>query len=314
MKGTEMEKRIISGTDLEVSAICYGPMRIAQSHDDPNLPVHLRAMHAAIDHGINFIHSSYEYGVRWMMHEVLKDHPERHNLLHVIKAPVPDWDDPDFDAAKLELIIDNALRELCTDRIAMVQWMWRCRPHDEEHRLPLLASIHDKVAETFEQLRQKGKVGHLACFPYFPESAAMAMAHPAEKALIAYYNPLEMEMSPVIDTLNDDGRGFLAIRPLYEGVLTDRYASHADVPQGHRLAKEKYADAFSARQKLAAAIPEAADGMTRFAIRFPLMSANCASVIVGLNSEEQVVEICDHVKGVTPDPDTVSRVRALMGH
>lgn len=309
-----MEKRCIGGTDLNVSVICFGPMRLAQSHDDPNLHVHLRAMHAAIDRGINFIHSSYEYGVRWMMHEALKEHPERHNLLHVIKAPVPDWGDEDFDPDKLERIIDEALRDLCTDRIAMVQWMWRCQPHDELHRLPLLNDVHDRVARTFEALRQKGKVGHLACFPYFPKSAAMAMAHPAEEALIAYYNPIEMEMSSVIDSLNHDGRSFLAIRPLYEGVLTDRFTKHAEVPRGHRLGKDKYTDAFNTREKLALTIPEAAAGMTRFATRFPLMSANCASVIVGLSTEEQVNEICDCVDGVVPDPDTVSRVRALAGH
>lgn len=309
-----MEKRTIGGTDLEVSVVCYGPMRLAQNQDDPNLQVHSRAMCAAIDRGINFIHSSYEYGVRWMMHEILKEHPERHDLFHVIKAPVPDWTDEDFDPAKLEKIVDDALRDLCTDRIAMVQWMWRCRPHDEAHRLPLLDEIHDKVARTIEELRQKGKVSHLACFPYFPESAAKAMAYPTEEALIAYYNPIEMEMSSVIDSLQDEERSFLAIRPLYEGVLTDRFARHSDVPQGHRLGKDKYADAFEVRERLARAIPEAAAGMTRFAIRFPLMSANCASVIVGLNNEDQVNLICDFVDRVEPDPDTVARVRALVGH
>lgn len=307
-----MQKRQLQGTDLDVSVICYGPMRVAQSPDDPNLDVHKRAMQAAIERGVNFIHSSYEYGVRWMMNDVLKDHPARHDLLHVIKAPVPDWDDPDFDPAKLEQRIDEALKDLCADRIALVQWMWRCRPHDEAHRLPLLARIHDRVAYTFETLRAKGKVGHMGCFPYFPESAAAAMAHPAERILIAYYNPLELEMSPVIDDLATDGRGFMAIRPLFEGVLSDRYATHADVPADHRLAAPKYEAPFHARERLAAAIPEAAAGMTRFAIRFPLMSTNCASVVVGLNSEEQVAQVCDHADGAAPDPETVARVRVLM--
>ena len=306
-----MDKRSLAGTDIDVSVICYGPMRVAQDPADPNLPEHQRAMRTAIDRGVNFIHSSYEYGVRWMMHDVLKDHPERYNLQHVIKAPVPDWDEPDFDAAKLERRIDEALQELCTDRIALVQWMWRCRPHDEAHRLPLLERIHDNVIEAFERLREKGKVGHLACFPYFPVSAAMAMTHPSEQVLIAYYNPLEMEMSTVIDRLAVDGRGFLAIRPLFEGVLTNTFVSQANMPNGHRLAKEKYANAFSARSRLAAAIPEAADDMTRFAIRFPLMSANCASVIVGLNSEIQVNQVCDHAEAVMPDAETVAAVRAL---
>lgn len=309
-----MDKRRLDGTDLDVSVVCYGPMRLAQDRDDPALPDHKRAMNAVIDRGVNFIHSSYEYGVRWMMHEVLKDHPKRHELLHVIKAPVPDWDDPDFDEAKLESRIDEALRDLCTDRIALVQWMWRTRPHDEAHRLPRLAQVHDRVGEAFDRLREKGKVGFQGCFPYFPESAAAAMADPRERVLIAYYNPLEMEMSPVISDLAADGRGFLAIRPLYEGVLTDRYASHSDVPEGHRLAAGKYADAFAARARLAHDIPEAAEGITRFAVRFPLKLENCASIIIGMNSETQVNEICDLAQGVAPDPDTVSRVRQMAGH
>lgn len=307
-----MDKRRLAGTDLDVSVICYGPMRAAQDPSDPELPKHKRALSAAIERGVNFIHSSYEYGVRWMMHDVLKDHTARHDLLHVIKAPVPDWDDPDFDSAKLEHRIDEALAELCTDRIALVQWMWRCRPNDEAHRLPRLADIQDRVADTFERLRDKGKVGHMACFPYFPESAAAAMSHSAQQAMIAYYNPLELEMSPVVDTLEADGRGFLAIRPLYEGVLTDQFAAHSDVPDGHRLAKDKYADAFRARERLVTAIPEAGANMTRFAIRFPLMSAHCASVVVGLNSEAQVSEVCNHAEAVAPNPGTVARVRACM--
>ena len=307
-----MDRRRLAGTDLDVSVICYGPMRAAQDPSDPNLHKHKRAMSAAIERGVNLIHSSYEYGVRWMMRAVLKDHPARHDLLHVIKAPVPDWDDTDYDAQKMEHRIDEALAELCIERVALVQWMWRCRPNDEAHRLTRLADIKDRVADTFERLRNKGKVGHLACFPYFPESAASAMSHPAQQALIAYYNPLEMEMSSVIDSLAAGGRGFLAIRPLYEGVLTDRFAAYGDVPKGHRLAKEKYADAFQARERLATMIPEAGACMTRFAIRFPLMSANCASVVVGLNSEAQVTEICNHVEAVIPDPGTVARVRAIM--
>lgn len=201
---------------------------------------------------------------------------------------------------------------LCAERIALVQWMWRCRPNDEAHRLQRLAEIQGRVAETFERLRDKGKVGYLACFPYFPESAATAMSHPAQSALIAYYNPLELETSPVIDRLAADGRGFLAIRPLYEGVLTDHFTAHGDVPQGHRLAKDKYIDAFRARERLAAAIPEARAGMTRFAIRFPLMLENCASIVVGLNSEAQVTEICNDAEAVAPDADMVARVRTCM--
>ncbi|MBE0414631.1 aldo/keto reductase [Yoonia sp.] len=307
-----MDKRRLLGTDLDVSVICYGPMRAPQTQDDPAVAQHQRALRAAIDRGVNFIHSSYEYGVRWLMTPVLRDHPRRHDLLHVIKAPVPDWDDGGFDPAKLEAHIDAALRELCTDRIALVQWMWRCRPHEDPPRLTLLAGIRDAVAESFERLRDKGKVAHMGCFPYFPQSAEAALDIPGNRALIAYYNPIEMEMLPVIQAAAARGQGFLAIRPLFEGVLTSRYADQAALPAGHRLAKPKYAAHFDHRARLATLLPEAAQDMTRFAIRFPLMLDSCASVIVGLNSETQVHELCDHVQGVQPDDVTVARVKQLF--
>lgn len=306
-----MDKRRLQGTDLDVSVVCYGPMRAPTSAEDPALEQHQAALRSALDLGVNFIHSSYEYGVRWMMKPVLQAHPARHDLLHVIKAPVPDWDDPDFDAAKLEGHVDEALGDLCTDRIALVQWMWRCRPHEEAPRLVLLDRIADRVAEAFSRLQAKGKVGHLACFPYFPQSAAAAMAHPAQRVLIAYYNPFEMEMSPQIAACDAMGKGFLAIRPLYEGVFTARHVSHTDVPEGHRLAAAKYGDAFTLRHRLAQEIPEAAEDMTRFAIRFPLMSGNCASVIVGMNSAAQVEQICAAAQSVRPEPATVAQVHAL---
>lgn len=306
-----MDTRRLLGTDLDVSVICYGPMRAPQSQDDPAVAQHQHAMQAAIERGVNLIHSSYEYGVRWLMTPVLCDHPKRHDLLHVIKAPVPDWDDESFDPAKLEAHIDDALRDLCTDRIALVQWMWRCRPHEDAPRLTLLNSIHDAVGESFERLRDKGKVAHMGCFPYFPQSAEAALDLPGNRALIAYYNPIEMEMLPVIKQAATREQGFLAIRPLYEGVLTSRHTDHTALPADHRLAKPKYAARFAHRARLAAMMPDAAENMTRFAIRFPLMLESCASVIVGLNTETQVHELCEHAQGVLPDDVTVARVKRL---
>jgi len=304
-----MERRRLRGTDLDLSVITYGPMRATTNAEAGDAE---RTFRTVLDQGINSLHSSYEYGVRWMMHEVLKDHPKRHELHHTIKVPVPDWDDAGFDAAKFEQRIDEALGELCTDRIALVQWMWRIRPHDEEHRLPRLAAVIDDAIATFERLRDKGKVGHLATFPYFVESARAALAKERVRALIAYYNPLEMEMATLFDELDASDRGFLAIRPFYEGILTDRYADPAALPADHRLAKEKYRPQFAARAALAEAFPqETADGMTRFALRFPLAHPGCASVIVGINTVEQARMLASMTDDVTPDTDLVRRVEAF---
>lgn len=303
--------RRLEGTSLDVSVLCYGPMRLATKPTDPLLPVHERAMRAALEGGINFVHSSYEYGVRWLMNRVLHDHPARHDLHHVIKVPVPDWEDGAFDAAKYEARIDEALKDLCCEKIALIQWMWRIRPHDEMHRLPLLAQCIEGLKETHARLADKGKVGELATFPYFPQSAAASMMSAANfRSMIGYYNLLEVELSPVADMLAADGRGFLAIRPLYEGVLTDRYADYASVPEGHRLKKPKYEALFAHRAALMDAVPEIAEtGITKFALHFPLMSPTCASVIVGMNTEEQVHQLVDLCRDVPADPALAAKVR-----
>lgn len=306
-----LPRRRLAGTDLDVPVLCYGPMRLATGPGDPARADHERAMRAAIDHGIDFIHSSYEYGVRWLMKEVLRDHPARHDLIHVIKVPVPDWEDGGFDPATYEARIDEALADLCCERIALVQWMWRIRPHEDSARLPLLARIADSVRETHARLRDKGKVAHLGCFPYFPGSAEAAMADPAIPVLIAYHNLVETEMGPLIERLDRQDRGFLAIRPLYEGVLSDRYADRDALPEGHRLRSPKLDAAFARRDAVAAAMGVGPGEMTRFALRFPLLSPNCASVIVGLNTEAQVAEAVAMVEGAAPDPALAARIRAV---
>lgn len=313
-----MEMRRLLGTDLDVSVICYGPMRMATSEDDPKCDEQIKAMQAAIAGGVNFIHSSYEYNVRWLMHKVLKCHPARHDLHHVIKVPVPDWDDAKFNASKYEARIDEALRDLCCERIALVQWMWRVRPHDEQHRLPLLAQCLDAVQETHERLREKGKVAHLATFPYFPESASAAMAAPNIKCLIAYYNLLELEMAPVIDDLaeggrNGSGRGFIAIRPYYEGLLTDKYRSFNDLPSNHRLKSDKYRSLFDRRDAIIQAIPEIKEsGLTAYSLRFPLLSPNCASVVVGLSNEAQVQEALNILDAVEANGEQAKKICDLV--
>ena len=77
-----MQYRTFGNTDLEVSEICFGPMRFAakEESDDDVSAQGRSALEHAIDRGVNFIHSSYEYKVRWSMSRVLKNHPRRHDL------------------------------------------------------------------------------------------------------------------------------------------------------------------------------------------------------------------------------------------
>lgn len=305
-----MQYRRLGGTDLDVSVICFGPMRSATKDpaDDQRSRVGEAAMHAAIDAGVNFIHSSYEYRTRWMMERVLKDHPKRHDLHHVIKVPVPDFkDDGRFDAAKFRLRIDEALKDLHAERIAVLQWMWRSDPNEDDLRLPMLPAILDDVAAEFEKMRDAGKVGFLMTFPYTVPCARAAVESGKFAGIIAYYNPIEMEMAGLFDDMEARNMGFLCIRPLYQGILTDG-RDPARMAPDDRFRDPKFADDLARRTKVAQAFAaEIGGSMTAFALKFALASPVVASLIVGLNSPEQVEGTVRAVEGDALSPRIVTR-------
>ncbi|HTU02896.1 MAG TPA: aldo/keto reductase [Candidatus Sulfotelmatobacter sp.] len=307
-----MKYRRLGGTDLDVSVICLGPMRAAATKPgaDEKSRAGERALRRALEHGVNFVHSSYEYGTRWMMSRVLRDHPKRAELHHVIKVPVPDFTDGDrFDAAKFRLRIEEALRDLHAERIAVLQWMWRSDPNDDARRLPLLGRILDDVAAAFEKLRAEGKAGYLFTFPYTVPCAQAALATGRFGGLLAYYNLAEMEMADLFGDLERRRLGFIAIRPLYEGVLTDERAAPR---AGDRVADPQYAPALSKRRKIVEAFrDEIGESLTSFALRCALAAPVVASLVVGLNRPEQVDGIVQAIEGPCPPPEMVRRAQAL---
>lgn len=310
-----MMYRKLGGTNLEISVICLGPMRWAakESGDDDKAKAGEMALRRALDAGVNFLHSSYEYGTRWMMGRVLKGHPKRGELHHIIKVPVPDFNDQDhFDPAKFRLRVEEALSDLHAERISLLQWMWRSDPNTDERRLPLLQNILDQVVATFEKMRDEGKVGYLMTFPYTVPCAKAALETGKFSGLIAYYNLVEMEMADLFDELGERQMGFIAIRPLYQGILTDQRNEQASLPATDRFADEKFARDFAKRKQIAQTFrEEIGESMTRFAIRFALASPVVASVVVGMNRPEQVDGVVSALEDELPSLKTVKKAQEL---
>ena len=309
-----MKYRRLGGTDLDVSVICLGPMRAAarEPGDDSVSKAGEAALRRALDIGVNFIHSSYEYGTWWMLSRVLRDHPRRDALHHVIKLPVPDTlDNGRFDPVKFRTRIADALTALHTERVDVLQWMWRSDPNEDALRLPMLRDVIDEVSETFERVREEGKAGYLMTFPYTFDCARAAVETGRFSGLIAYYNLAEMEMADLFKELDRRNMGFLCIRPLYQGILTDERA-----PDRMR-ADDRFIDAafekdLARRAAIAAAFADdIGDSMTGFALRCALAAPVVASVIVGLNTPEQVDGLAGAVEAAMPGADVLERARDL---
>lgn len=299
-----MQYRKFGDTDLNVSEICFGPMRFASREpgDDPVSKAGIRALERALERGVNFIHSSYEYGTRWALGRVLKDHPRRPDLYHVIKMPVPNFDDGGvFSAEIFQTHIEEALRDLHTDCIHIVQHLQRNRPNTDEVRIADIPATHEPMMEIFEKLRDEGKVGHLTTFPYTPGFADAALKTGDFKGMVAYYNVIEMEMAEFFDDLQAKGQGFLCIRPFMAGLLTDRRANRSKLPADDRNHDERWNEAYARLAIVKEAFGDAVDSWTTFAVKFALIHPVVSSLIIGLNTEEQVDQVLDAADGQYPD-------------
>ena len=154
-----------------------------------------------------------------------------------------------------------------------------------------MESVDEPLKETFETLREEGKVGYLTSFPYTPGFAQAALATGTFSGVVAYYNVIEMEMARFFPALQRSGGGFLCIRPLLAGLLTERRGNRQALPEDDRMRAPQWDGAYERLALLRQQMVPAA--LTRFAIRFALAHPVVASLIIGLNTVAQVDQVID---------------------
>jgi aryl-alcohol dehydrogenase-like predicted oxidoreductase len=310
-----MDYRRFGNTDLKVSAICFGPMRFAAKEpgDDPRSLEGQRALAHAIERGVNFIHSSYEYGTRWAMAQVLMDHPKRHELHHIIKVPVPDWEDGGrFEPGKFRMRIEEALKELHAERIAVVQHLQRAKPNTDQVRIDQMAAVHDPLLEIFHAMRDEGKVGYLTTFPYTPGFCRAALAQDVFEGVVAYYNAIEMEMAQFFTRMQAHGQDFICIRPFLAGLLVDKRADREALPAGDPMRDDKWKGGYDRLELLRGMFEGEIGSLTQFAVKFALTHPIVKSLVVGLNTVEQVDQVLDAADGRYFGMDTFERALAIF--
>lgn len=310
-----MKYRHYGATDLSVSEICFGTMRYAaQDTDDAQNVLGANALREAIDAGVNFIHSSFEYGTRWLTGDVLAKHPKRHELHHIIKVNVPDWAEPIFDRTVFRAQVEGALRELNVDRIAIVQHLHRgtlsrelgyCA-EGEPKRMAEYEAVTAPLLEEFEQLRTEGKVAYLSTFPYTVGYARKAVESGHFSGVVAYFNALETEMLDLFPTMQAAGMGFLGIRPFAAGLLTDKRVDRAALPASDRMADAQFDRFYDQLAALKAALKETPMSWSQFAISFSLAHPVITSTIVGINRPEQLRTALEALDAGSLDAETLT--------
>jgi aryl-alcohol dehydrogenase-like predicted oxidoreductase len=290
-----MEKRKLGS--LEVSVVGLGcnnfGMRIDQGQTDA-------VVGAAIDAGINLFDTADVYGGRGQSEVFLGKAlgARRDDVLVATKFGSPMSDDGRSQGGSprwIKQAVEDSLRRLGTDRIDLYQ-----------HHVPDREAPFDETLGALNDLVAEGKVREIGCSNYSGKYIDKCTKISSDAGIARYvsaqnnYSLLERSIEPdVIDACERNGLGILPYFPLASGLLTGKYTSKEDRPEGTRItlmaqAMPERADAvltdenFAKISKLRAFAEEHGHSLLDLAMSWLASKPVIASVIAGATKPEQI--------------------------
>jgi L-galactose dehydrogenase len=293
-----MEYRKLGQTDLNLSVVGFGSATLGNVFGDIDVGEGLRAVHFAVDSGINFFDSSPYYGTtlsETRLGEALAGRRER--VILATKCGRYGFDDFDFSAKRVIASMDESLRRLQTDYIDLFQ------VHDVE-----FGDVQQIIHETLpalRQLQQQGKARYIGVTGYPPRLLRrIAEATPVDSILTyCHYNLLNTDMDGVL-TAFAQGRGIGLINAsgLCMGLLTEHGPPdwHPAPPQVRDAGKK----AAEFCRSHGADLPEVA---LRFCLDHPYIS----STLIGMATVSQVETGLKLLQSTT-DKALLDQVEAIL--
>jgi aryl-alcohol dehydrogenase-like predicted oxidoreductase len=255
---------------------------------------------AALDEGINFFDTADVYGGRGRSEEFLGKAlgPRRDDVLIATKFGSPMADDDRSQGGSprwIKQAVEDSLRRLGTDRIDLYQ-----------HHFPDRDTPFDETLGALDELVREGKVREIGCSNYAGKHIDKCVGISIDKGLTkfasAQNNYSLLERSPeadVIPACERNGLALLPYFPLASGLLTGKYATKEDRPEGTRITLMAQAMPERAEQvltdenfaiigKLRAFAEERGHTLLELAVSWLASKPVIASVIAGATKPEQV--------------------------
>jgi aryl-alcohol dehydrogenase-like predicted oxidoreductase len=290
-----METRKLGG--LDVSVVGLGCNNFGMRIDEAGTK---RVVDAAIDEGINFFDTADVYGGRGNSEVFLGTAlgSRRDEVLIGTKFGSPMADDGQSQGGSPRWIaqaVDDSLRRLATDRIDLYQ-----------HHFPDRDTPFDETLGALDELVRQGKVREIGCSNYAGKHIDRCIHISQDKAIARWvsaqnnYSLLERSPEPdVTDACQRHGLGLLPYFPLASGLLTGKYASKDDRPEGTRITLMAQAMPDRAEQvltdenfaiigKLRAFAEERGHTLLDLAMSWLASKPVISSVIAGATKPEQV--------------------------
>jgi len=315
-----MQYRRLGRTDMTVSAVSFGAWAIGGSWGSVDDGQSMRALHAAIDAGVNFIDTADVYGDGRSERLVARLRRERRrDRIWVatkagrrLPAQVPEG----YTRANLVEWVERSLRNLDTDAIDLLQL--HCPP----------AAIYDwpDVFEALDDLVRDGKLRYYGASVETCDEALRAMRHPAVQTIQIIFNLLRTKPAEIVlPEARARQVGILARVPLASGVLTGKLGPDSSfAPDDHRrfnrhgeefdrgetFSGVPYEVGLVAVEQLRPLVPRGST-MAQFALRWILMFDAVTCAIPGAKTDAQARENVAAASCAPLDAGTLAEAEAI---
>ncbi len=294
-----MEYRKLGRTDLQVSVLGFGTAPLGNVYGTTEPSQGERAVHFAIESGINFFDSSPYYGLTLSEERLGKALVGwRDKVVLATKCGRYGLDAFDFSAGRVTASVDESLRRLKTDYIDLFQ------AHDVE-----FGDVDQIIHETVPAMRKiqgQGKARYIGITGY-PLKTLLRIAEAVPVDTILSYSRYNLMITDMDDVLTpfakQQGIGLINAAGLHMGILTQGGA-----PAWHPAPLAVH----QAARKLADLCRERGVDIAEAAIRFCLDHPYVSSTLVGIASEAQVKANLKLLQ-VKTDPVLIDEIRSVVG-
>jgi aryl-alcohol dehydrogenase-like predicted oxidoreductase len=307
--GGFMKYRTLGGTGLRVSEIGFGAMTISGFFGETDDRESLRALHKALDLGLNFIDTADTYGggrSEALIGQVLKERrgdvivATKGGSRHHIEPGKPNFD-PDYISAA----IDASLMRLGIEQIDLYQL-----------HSPAPAIIRDgALFARLERHKHEGKIRHYGVSAATTADALIVVRETQAETVQLVYNIIHQDPAEeLLPLASEKGVGVIVRVPLERGILAGRFLDAAkfgkDDWRKQRFTDQDLAQLNAAIAKLGFLVRDDVPSLAQAALRFCLSNPAVSTVIAGVRTVAQAEDNAS-ASGKYLNPHDLHRIAEL---
>lgn len=291
-----MKYRQLGDTELKISELSFGTWAIGGSWGKTNDKEAIKAIHTAMEKGVNFFDTADVYGDGHSEELLAKATKGKEDEIYIATkfCRARDiFDQETYSEKTVREFCEGSLNRLQRERIGLYQI----------HCPPLEILKNGEVFTVLDKLQQEGKIRHYGVSVETVEEGLFCLEHTKVKALQVIFNLFRQKSKNTLFPLaKEKGVGILARIPLASGLLTGKFHEQSTFEEDDHRSFNRNGEAFNVGETFAGLefskgvelsrniswIAKNRGNMTRAALRWVLDNPDITTVIPGFKTVAQV--------------------------